>query len=127
MTSATADPLSLTFSALADPTRHPRSARGGRGDRRPARTATRDEPAVDLAPPEGARAGRPRGQGKVGAVAPVPARPRTTRRGGLLDGPVPRVLRVACRTPHRATCTGTRTGGFMTSADPTPRSFTLTW
>ncbi len=74
----------------------------GRGNGHRVRCSARDEPAIGVASPQGARAGRPRDQGPGGAVAPVPSRRRATRRGRRVDGALSRLLRDTVRPPRAA-------------------------
>ena len=121
------DALNATFSALADPTRRAILARLAEGEATVASwPRPRDEPAVRLAAPEGAGAGGPDRQGQVGAVAPVPARGRSARRGRRLAGAVPRFLRGAPHAPRAAVARrpNRRTHDERGAA---AREFTLTW
>src|SRR5262249_4738827 len=108
-----------------DAARDVEPARRGRGDRQRAGRAARDEPAVGVAAPQGARARRARQQEPVGAVAALPARDRPPRPGGRVAGAVPGVLRGAHPRPRAATRKRTETGGAMT--DEPQRHLNLRW
>ena len=100
------DQLTITFGALADPTRRAILARlrAGRGDGERDRRAVPDHAAGRLQAPQGARAGRPdraRAQRTVAAVAPAG---RDAARGGGVLRRLPallgRQLRPALRAPR---------------------------
>ena len=120
------DPLSITFSALADPTRRAILARlaRGRGDGQRAGGAVRDEPALGVPPSQGARAGGAGRQGEVRPVAPLPPQRRPARDADAWMAPYRGFFEARFAPPQAATGKETDDRRMMTKTQ-TRADFTI--